>query len=118
MKNNLAPDQKKSGHTKTVLTIAAGVAALGATAYYFFGPQGTKNQKKLKGWMIKMKGEIIEKIETAEGMTEDMYNTIIDSISKKYKDIEPEELEAFVSTLKKHWKSIARLAQSKVKKSK
>ena len=37
--------------------IGAGVAAVGAGAYYLLGPDGKKNQKKAKAWMAKMKKE-------------------------------------------------------------
>ena len=58
---------KKSGlSAKEVIGIGAGVAALSAAAYMLFGPNGKKNQKALRGWAVKMKGEIIEKFEEAK----------------------------------------------------
>ncbi len=57
---------KKSVSTGTVLALSASALALAAGAYYFFGPEGKKNRGAFKGWMIKMKGEIIEKMEQAK----------------------------------------------------
>ena len=46
-----------------VVAVGAGIAALSVAAYMLFGPNGKKNKKAIKGWAIKMKGEIIEKLE-------------------------------------------------------
>jgi hypothetical protein len=66
------------------LLLGAGVAALATTAYYFFGPKGEKHRENLKGWMIKMKGEIIERIEDVKELTEPVYREIIDSVVATY----------------------------------
>lgn len=63
--------------------IGATVAALGAAAYVMFGPDAKKNKKVIRGWAIKMKGEIIEKLEDAKEISEPVYHNIIDSVSAK-----------------------------------
>jgi len=100
--------------TKQIMGTAAvgmGIAATGAAAYLLFGPNGKKNQKAVKGWAIKMKGEIIEKFETAKEVTEPIYHNVIDQISNKYSkmaNISEAELAEEVKNLKKHWKSISK----------
>jgi hypothetical protein len=94
----------------------ATVAALSAAAYVMFGPDAKKNRKVIKGWAVKMKGEIIENLEKAKDITEPVYHNIIDKVSSKYakaKDMNQEELEALVKDVKKHWKTMT--AKSKAK---
>lgn len=43
------------------VAIGATIAAAGVAAYMLFGPDGKKNRKVVRGWAVKMKGEIIEK---------------------------------------------------------
>ncbi len=103
-------NKEKKGNVSTgkMVAIGAGVAALAAASYYFFGPEGKKNQKKMKGWMIKMKGEIVEKMEGAKEVTEDAYHKIIDAVAAKYlKGATADEAKMYVDVLKKQWKGIA-----------
>lgn len=90
--------------------LAAGLAALAAGSYFIFGPKGKQNRKAIKGWTLKMKGEVVEKIEKLKEVTPDLYNKVIDEVSAKYakvKDISAEELAALAMDMKKHWKSIS-----------
>lgn len=98
--------------------IGATVAALGAAAYVMFGPDAKKNKKVIRGWAIKMKGEIIEKLEDAKEISEPVYHNIIDSVSAKYskiKKVDPKELELAVLDVKKHWKAMVKDAKPKKK---
>jgi len=94
-----------------VAAVGAGVVALAAASYYFFGPEGKKNRNSLKGWMIKMKGEIVEKMEDAGDLTEDIYNKIVDTVAAKYVKagkIGEMELRMFSDMLKTQWKGITK----------
>ncbi len=90
---------------------AASVAAL-AGGYLLYGAKdAAKNRKKVRGWTLKAKGEILEKIEKLQDVSEDKYNDIVDVVTKKYaglKDIDPADLTALVNDAKKHWKVIHR----------
>ena len=55
--------QKKGADVGIVVGVAAGVAAIAAAGYFLFGPNGKNNRKVIKGWTVKMKGEVLEKIE-------------------------------------------------------
>jgi len=108
--------EKKGLGTKTVLGIGAGVVALSAAAYILFGPEGKKNRKIIKGWSVKMKGEIIEKFENVKELTEPVYNEIVDNIQAKYaklKNVDQEELTKVVGEIKKHWKTLKKEATGK-----
>jgi gas vesicle protein len=99
--------------------IGVGIAAASVAAYLLFGPEGKTNRKKISGWSIKMKGEIIEKFEKVKEVTEPIYHEIVDEVSEKYsklKNIDKEELEAVVEDLRKNWKNIVKEAKPKPKK--
>lgn len=103
----MAVKKGKSG-VGTAVAVGAGVAALAAAGYFFFGPNGTKNRKAMKGWVIKMKGEIVEKLEKAKEVSEPVYHQIVDTVSKKYASVvDQAEVDAITKELKKHWKAIS-----------
>ncbi len=92
----------------------AGLAGVAAAAYFFFGPKGKKNREHAKSWAIKMKGDVVAKLEKVKEINKSTYNEIIDSVSKKYKnskDATNTEINAIAKDLKKHWKSISKLAK-------
>lgn len=100
---------KKGGVNKVAvgLGIGAAVAAGLAGAYFLYGKDGAKNRKKIKAWMIKAKGEALEKIEKLKDLSEDNYMGVITAIGDKYakvKDATPEEVADLVNDLKKQWK--------------
>lgn len=99
--------------------IAVGVAAVGAIAYLLFGPDGKKNQKIVKGWAVKMKGEIMEELEKLEDISGPVYEKIVDKVGEKYKKIKNIDLEDVVKEIdnfKKNWKGIEKKSKPAVKK--
>lgn len=104
--------QKKSFVTEKIVAIGAGVAALGAATYYFFGPKGKKHQKETKTWMRDMEADILKKIGKTEKATEKTYHEIVDSIAKTYAKYGEAEVAPFAKILKTQWKGI----QKSVKK--
>lgn len=108
--------QTKGVGAKQVIGVGVGVAALSAAAYLLFGPNGKKNRKTIKGWTVKMKGEIIEKFEETKELTEPIYNEIIDKVQQKYakmQSIDKKELEETVAEIKKNWKAIKKGVEPK-----
>ena len=77
--------QKKtnSSHARIGL-LGASVAGLAATTYFFFGSKAKAHQRYAKAWAIKMKGDVVGKLETGREITESMYHEIIDSVAKEY----------------------------------
>lgn len=107
---------KKGVSAKTIVGVAAGVAALSAAAYVLFGPEGKKNRKIIRSWAVKMKGEIIEKFENAKEITEPIYHEIINNVQAKYakmKNVDQKELTNVVNEIKKHWKDLKKEATGK-----
>ena len=93
--------------------VGASLAGIAATAYFFFGPKGKKHRQHAKAWAIKMKGEVIEKLEAAREITEPVYLEIIDTVARDYKKgkkASQPEIEALAKDLKTHWKAMSKLA--------
>ncbi len=110
--------QKKTQTTnaKVIVGVAAGLAALTAAGYFVLGPNGKNNRKAIKGWSLKMKGEVLERIEKLKEVTPEVYNSIIDEVSAKYgkvKSISADEVTEIALDLKKHWKAISRDLKAK-----
>jgi hypothetical protein len=100
-------------HAAQLAVIGASLAGLAATAYFLFGPKSKKRREHAKAWAIKMKGEVVERLETAREITQPVYQEIIDTVAKDYatgKKAGQEEIEAVAKDLKAHWKSISSLA--------
>lgn len=107
--------KKTKNNVAGAVVIGAGLAALAATAYFFLGPKGKKHQKHAKAWVIKMKGDVVEKLEMARDLTEPAYHAIIDSVAAEYEKgmkAGKEEIGALAHDLKKHWKAISSSARA------
>jgi hypothetical protein len=103
-----------SGAVKLAV-IGTSLAGIAATAYFFFGPKGKKNQKHAKAWAIKMKGDVVEKLEMARDISEPVYHEIIDSVAAEYEKgmkASRGEIKALAQDLKKHWKTISKSAKA------
>ncbi|MFA5431813.1 MAG: hypothetical protein WC319_02895 [Candidatus Paceibacterota bacterium] len=100
---------KGKSNIATLAFLGASLAGVAATTYFFFGPKGKKNQKQAKAWVIKMKGDIVEKLEMAREISEPVYHQIIDSVAAKYEKgakASHEEISMLAQDLKKNWKTI------------
>lgn len=111
--------RQQSGIVGKTLGIAAVVAAA-AGAYFLYGDKGARNRRKIKGWALKLKGEVLQRIENAKDVTEETYNKIIDDVSARYeriKTVDKAELQELVDDLKRHWSNIKYDVLGPVKKS-
>ncbi len=107
---------KAKSHAGRNLAIGAGVVAVAAATYFLFGPHGKKNQKKAKAWMLKMKGEVVHKLEDLENVTEPVYNKVVDGVAAAYmkaKEVAPAELRAYAKDMKKEWRHIKKAVPKK-----
>lgn len=111
--------QKKESGVAIAVGLGA-LAALSAGAYFLYGTkEGAKKRVKIKGWMLKAKGEVLEKMESLKEVNEDTYNAVLSSVMKKYqglKNIDQAEVSLLVTDLKKHWKNIKKHIDSATKK--
>jgi len=109
--------QKKSGAgVGTAVAVGAGIAVLSGAAYLLFGPEGKKHRKDLKSWMLKMKAEIMEKMEDAKELTAPAYEAIVAQVSDKYKalkHVNAADIEKEVAELKKNWRAMTKMVKAK-----
>ena len=104
------PAAKKATTAVKLAVLGATLAGAAAGAYFFLGPKGKKHQKDAKAWAIKMKADVIEKLEKAGAVSEPVYHSIVDAVAEKYnkaKKAGAPEITALAQDLKKHWKSIS-----------
>ena len=102
--------KEANGGAMQAALVGATLAGIAAGAYFFLGPNGKKHQKQAKSWAIKMKGEVVEKLEKAKDVSEASYHEIIDKVSSKYntgKNATTEEVQELAADLKKHWKTLS-----------
>ena len=116
--------KKQTKHTHNGET-AAGLAALAAAAagvYFLYGSKdAAKTRKQVKSWSLKMKAEILEKIEKLKDIDQKVYQDIVDQASKKYaalKGVEVAEVAAVSKELSSHWRAINKKITPEVKKAK
>lgn len=102
---------KKAPEKGHGLAILGGLAAAAIAGAYFI--QGNKPaQKKIrqvKGWALKAKGEVLQKVESLKEVNEDLYNKAVDAVMKRYqnvKNIDTTEVQSIANELKSHWKNI------------
>jgi hypothetical protein len=103
--------EKKNNGSKLPVGIGIGMIAAGiAGAYYLYGTkEGSKNRAKVRGWVLRAKGEVLEKLENLKEVNEEKYNQILDTVMKKYsgiKNIDRSEIDALMIDLRKHWGNI------------
>ncbi len=108
----------------SVGAITAGIVGVTAAAvgtYYLYGHKDAKkNRAKAKSWMLKAKGEVLEKLEQTQDVTEPLYHKAVDAVVAKYnqlKSVDQEELVMFLKDMKSHWADIKPKAAKTGKKS-
>lgn len=94
---------------------AAAVAAAGT--YFLLGSKDAqKNRAKLRGWMLKAKGEVLEALESAEEMTENEYHELIEAVANTYTKVKgatKTDIAGFRREMKDHWHNIEKSAVAK-----
>lgn len=84
---------------------AAAVSA--ASAYFLYGSKkAPQNRKKVRGWTLKAKGEVLEALEKAESITAEEYKSLVEAASGAYstvKSASASELKDFKKEMGEHW---------------
>lgn len=91
-----------------IALVAAAAAAAGA--YFLYGKNGPRNRQKVRGWAVRVRGEVLERMEKMKEMNEGAYQGIIQSVARRYetlKNVDPAELGQLVSELKSYWQNIS-----------
>jgi len=87
----------------------AALAAVAAGAYFLYGKGGDKRRAKVQSWMLKMRGDVLEKVEELKDVSKETYDQVIDEVKARYegmKNVDMDELKDLTQELKGHWKNI------------
>jgi len=116
--NHSCSSCNSKGHKVAYGIGLAALAAATAGAYFLYGTkQGAKTRKQIKGWMLKAKGEVLEKLEGMKDISQEAYDKVIDEVEAKYKavkNIDQKDIAAFGKELKSHWKDIKKEVDKKI----
>jgi hypothetical protein len=111
--------KKKKHHTGRKL-VTAGLATLGM--YLLYGAENAKKNRKIaKGWMLRAKGEVLDKAEKLKELDKNDYDKMISDVQKKYKkmkNVNAKELAELAKELKGHWDDIEQSFRDDSKKKK
>jgi uncharacterized secreted protein with C-terminal beta-propeller domain len=107
--------KKSSGARLGLVALASAVAG----AYFMYGKNGDKNRKKVKSWMFKMRGEVMDNLEKLKDFDKLSYNKVVDEAARHYralKQVDKKEVDQMVGELKGHWKNISEQVLKNLKK--
>jgi len=114
-------NKKKGMSGGKIVARVAGIAALGAGAYYLLGPKAKAHQKKVKVLVEKMKKEVEKEIKKVKEVTPPLYHKAVDNISKNYAEqykLHEKDIKDFAKKMKSEWKGINKIIKKPVKTSK
>ena len=93
--------------TESMIEAGLGLAVIAALgAYFLYGKNGERNRGKIAGWTLKMKGEVLEKVEELKELNEEDYYEIVDEVSARYAKLAKvgaAELQRLTEELKGAW---------------
>lgn len=107
-KKGLTVNKKRASTTGVVL--GALVAAAAGGYYFYKSKKGEKAKQRLRGWMLRAQGDILERLEKLPKASEQTYKKIVDDVSaqyRTYKQVDKDELKALGQELKDRWQNIA-----------
>jgi hypothetical protein len=105
-------NKKTDGGRSLGMVGVAGAASL-AAVYFFLGPGGKKRREHTKAWAIRMKADVVEKLEAARELSRPIYEGIINTVAAEYEEgmkAGQTEIAALARDLKKHWTIIKKEA--------
>lgn len=91
---------------RKALTTTLGLAAAAAAGAYLVYGKTAKHRRALRGWALKMKGEVLENMEKLKEVNEESYHDVVDKVAKRYKkvkDINQDELKGLVKDIRGAW---------------
>ena len=102
---------KKNNKHKVEIGLGLAAAATAGAIFLFGTKKGKAERKKIKGWALKAKAEVIQKMEKMAEIDKKKFEKTVDTVLKKYKtmkDVATPEVAALGRELKRHWNHIAR----------
>lgn len=102
--------------------IIAGItAAATAGALYLYSQSEEETKKELRGWVLKVKGDVMEGIENSEKLNRESYEKIVDDSIEKFGEFKEEQkphVEEVRADLKGHFDDIKANLEEGSKKAK
>ena len=96
----------------TVMATGITVTALAALGTYLLtGDRAPKTREAVRGWTLKMKGEVLERVEELKEITKDDYYRIVDDVALRFErlgHVGAEEMRRLSNDLKGAWTHISR----------
>jgi len=93
-----------------VLRAGISAAALAAAATQFlYGKPGARNRDEIAGWTLRLKGEVLEKMENLKTINQQAYDGLVDQTVQRYgrvKRVSASELKHLSAELKSAWTHI------------
>ena len=89
---------------------AAGAVAATAGALFLYGKNAKRNRRVIRGWTMKIKGEVVDELERMREVDQKVYHRLVDDIAAKYArlpHIDTKDVEKAAKELKSHWKHIS-----------
>ena len=102
-----------------ITATVAGMAAIGAGAYYLFGPNAKTHQKKAKILMAKIKNEVAREVKKVKEVTPPLYHKAVDTVSKNYAKqykLHEKDIKFIANKLKKEWQDANKIVKKTAKK--
>jgi len=100
-----------------LIRAGVGMAAIAAAgAYFLYGKQGAKKREMIAGWVLKMKGEVLENMENLKEIDRETYHGLVDETAARYgrvKRVSADELKHMTEELKGAWTHISKQLTSK-----
>jgi hypothetical protein len=93
-----------------VLGAGIGLAAAAAAGTYFYGKHGAEHREALKGWTLRMRGEVMNKLDRLKEVNQARYDEIVDETVQRYgrmKRVGAAEMKHIAAELKNAWVHIA-----------
>ncbi len=120
----MASKNKKTPSLSTEQKLGIGVGlttavVAAAGAYFLYGSKdANKNRAKVKSWVLKAKGEVLEAMEKAEQMTEDEFKKLIDTVTAGYdkaQELSKKEIKDFKKEMLDNWQELAAAGMTAIK---
>ena len=94
--------------TQGLIIGTAAAAAIGT--YILYGPGGERRRRELRGWIVKMKGEVLDEVERIAELNREKYEAVVDRDTERYsrlKVVGEKELKVLNKDLKHAWRAVA-----------
>jgi hypothetical protein len=93
--------------TAKILGAGIGLGALAAAgAYFLYGKKNAKTRERVVGWALKMKGDVLEKLEAMKTIDRATYLRTVDKIAERYarkEVVSAAEMQHLTVELKNAW---------------